>query len=188
MIIERLGWAEALHPRAAGGKFAVKAGARTGGKTAGPATRPRMHAGGGDSAALSFDGHRGAGYGHKGGDRRVHALQAQLNRLGMSDGAGKALVLDGKLGPKTTAAIKRAQRMLGEKPTGVATPELLVSLRKVRMVRTGLPAKKSVPLPAKKATHHRTTPHRAAKKVAPAKKAIPPAKTAPAKMPRRVQP
>jgi hypothetical protein len=48
---------------------------------------------------MRFDGKRGAGYGMPGGDERVHALQQALNRLGLTDGRGQPLAVDGKLGP-----------------------------------------------------------------------------------------
>jgi peptidoglycan hydrolase-like protein with peptidoglycan-binding domain len=168
--MQRSTFTEALHPRAAG-KFATAPGAK-----AAPAAKkapaaparpvrakraPSAHGGGGN---LSFDGKRGAGYGTPGGDKRVHALQDALNRLGLTDAAGKKLKLDGKLGPKTTAAIKKAQRKLGLKANGVVTPKLLAQLSKAKSL--GKPA-------AKKAV---------AKKVAPAKAAAP-IKKAPPKAP-----
>jgi HK97 family phage prohead protease len=71
---------------------------------------------------------RGAGYGVKGGDPHVHALQQALNRLGVVDLHGKRLADDGKLGPLTTQAIKAAQEKLGLKPDGRVTPELYARL------------------------------------------------------------
>lgn len=65
---------------------------------------------------------RGPGYGVKGGDSNVRQLQAALNRLGLTDAKGKALTLDGKLGPKTTQAIMAAQQRLGLEVTGKVTP------------------------------------------------------------------
>jgi peptidoglycan hydrolase-like protein with peptidoglycan-binding domain len=113
--IERLGWNEALHPRQ-GGKFASKGGASSAGKKD-------------SSEGLKFNGRTGAGYGSHKGDHRVHALQSELNRLGLTDAGGKPLKLDGKLGPRTTAAIKKAQKALGMKADGVATPGLLAKLK-----------------------------------------------------------
>lgn len=162
--IERLGWNEALHPRQ-GGKFAPK-GTATG--KAAPAAAGHGHsARGGGSEGLSYNGRTGAGYGKKGGDNRVSALQSELNRLGFADGSGKALKKDGKLGPRTTAAIKRAQKALGLKPDGVATPRLLAKLKA-----------------AQKTTTHKTAAKKAAPrlpnkgKATPARKAAVPAKKA----------
>lgn len=148
--IERVGWNEALHPRQ-GGKFAKK------GTSSAPAAKN-------DNQALSYNGRTGAGYGSKAGDNRVHALQSQLNRLGLTDTQGHPLKLDGKLGPRTTAAIKKAQRALGMKPTGVATPALLAKLSQTKSIKG-----KTVAKPVRR-------PKVAAKKAAPAKKAAAPAK------------
>ena len=169
LIIER-GWTEALHPRDAG-KFAPKGSQGThapaqpvmaaskGGKGHRAGGKGKGKAGGSDNESLSFNGKTGAGYGSKNGDQRVHGLQAELNRLGFADSSGKALKLDGKLGPKTTAAIKRAQRALGLKPDGIATPALLSKLKS-----------------AKKTTTHTRAPKKAVKrmphKAAPARKAF----------------
>jgi len=153
--LERATWNEALHPRQ-GGKFAKK-GTATQRDTSG-------------SAGLSYNGRTGAGYGHKGGDNRVHALQSELNRLGLTDAQGHPLKLDGKLGPRTTAAIKKAQRALGMKPTGVATPALLLKLRQTK----GLKVKRPTPGAARPSAPHRThRTHRPAKKAAPKKTMAP---------------
>lgn len=123
---------EGLHPRVksgtGGGEFSsggagggsAKAGAAK--KTAPAAKSAHPH------GSLAFDGHTGPGYGTPGGDKRVHSLQGALNRLGFTDGSGKKLADDGKLGPRTTAAVKKAQRALGLKPDGVVTPALLKQL------------------------------------------------------------
>jgi peptidoglycan hydrolase-like protein with peptidoglycan-binding domain len=136
---------EALHERgtgAVGGQFVAKGAA--GAKKAASAK------GGGGN--LSFDGRRGAGYGKRGGDSRVKALQEALNKLGLTDGSGKKLAVDGKLGPRTTAAIKKAQRKLGLKADGVVTPALLRQLRSTKSAKDlkAAPAKKAAPA-AKKA-------------------------------------
>lgn len=175
-------FAENLHPRgsgAQGGQFVA------GGKAA-PARKPFSKRPGGDRAGksagggnLSFDGKRGSGYGKAGGDKRVKALQAALNKLGLTDGAGKALKLDGKLGPKTTAAIKKAQRALGLKPDGVVTPALLRRLTAAKSLkRTPAPGK-----PASAPQRKREAAAAPAKKGAPARTKAPAKKTAAA--PRR---
>jgi HK97 family phage prohead protease len=139
---------EALHPRvpsgATAGQFASGGGGKTPAKKA-PAKKaaPARKSGGGST--LSFDGERGAGYGVKGGDARVKDLQEALNRLGLTDASGKKLVIDGKYGPKTTAAVKAAQRKLGLTADGKVTPDLLKKLTAAK----SLP--KTAPTAAKKA-------------------------------------
>jgi len=75
--------------------------------------------------AYDPDTGRGPGYGTAGGDARVKQLQTALNRLGLTDSRGQKLKVDGKLGPKTTQAIKAAQRRLGMKADGRVTPAML---------------------------------------------------------------
>jgi len=141
---------ESLHPRDAG-KFAVAAG--SGNRTVNPTAKPAGSGGGkggsgGKAKAktgnLSFDGKRGAGYGMPNGDPRVHSLQQALNRLGLTDSSGKKLKDDGKLGPKTTAAVKKAQRALGLKADGVVTPALLKRITSAKGKLTKAVAKKAV--------------------------------------------
>jgi len=155
---------EALHPRDAG-KFAVSPG--SGNKTVKPNTQPAGKGGkgkgkgkGGGAAgkkapagSLSFDGKRGAGYGTPGGDKRVHSLQQALNRLGFGDAANAKLKDDGKLGPKTTAAIKKVQRAMGLKADGVVTPTLLSKITKAKSAKDLKP-------PAKKAASAKKMPDR----------------------------
>lgn len=132
-------WDPSAHPRAVagsatGGQFAAGGGSTAAGsdKKAAPAKKK--------GEVLSFDAKsgRGAGYGKKGGDARVRKLQAALNRLGLTDARGRKLVVDGKLGPRTTEAIKAAQKKLGVSPDGKVTPQLLVKL-----VAAKSPAKKA---------------------------------------------
>lgn len=115
-----MGWTEQMHPRNAkgpgGGEFKSTKGSGSASTTR---TANSRTAGGGGS--LSFNGKTGTGYGKKGGDPRVRKLQQALNRLHMTDANGKPLVIDGKLGPKTTAAIKAWQKRNGMKPTGAVT-------------------------------------------------------------------
>lgn len=144
---------------ATGGQFSSKGGAapaRPAGKGR-PSGTARARADGGN---LSFDGKRGTGYGKAGGDKRVAKLQAALNRLGLTDSAGKALKVDGKLGPKTTAAIKKAQRALGMKADGVVTPALLRKLTTVKSLKkpaaaAPAPDKKRASAPARKPADER---------------------------------
>ena len=150
MAVQRGLFNSALHPRGAGaqgGQFVAK-GASSG------------------SQSIGYDAKRGtgAGYGTGGkGDARVKQLQTALNRLGFKDAAGNALKVDGKLGPRTTAAIKRLQRRLGLKADGIVSPALL------KKVRGAAGPKGLGKAPVKKV----------AKKVVP--KAVQPAKKAPPK-------
>lgn len=180
-MIERA-FAEQLHPRgsgAQGGQF-VAGGASKTSKTAPAAKGARPRAKSAvtkrDPNSLSFDGKRGTGYGSKDGDKHVRALQEALNNLGLTDSSGNKLKLDGKLGPKTTAAIKKAQRALGLKADGVVTPALLARLRSgKKLVKEKAPAKK---VAAKTPAVRKPQP---AKKTAPAKKTTAPARPAPRK-------
>lgn len=127
---------------AQGGQFTVNKGG--GGNKAKPssghhpAPKPPAHH---DNGTLSFDPHsnHGTGYGSPHGDARVHGLQEALTRLGIHDGSGKALKDDGKLGPKTTAAVKEAQKRLGLPQDGRVTPALLAKIKGLKV----LPAKRS---------------------------------------------
>lgn len=124
----------------------------------------------GDGDTLSFDAKsgRGAGYGKAGGDARVSKLQTALNRLGLTDSAGKKLAVDGKLGPLTTQAVKAAQRKLGVPADGKVTPALLAQLTSAKSL-TKTPAKTAVKPVAKKATPVKAAPGKAP----PPKKAMP---------------
>jgi peptidoglycan hydrolase-like protein with peptidoglycan-binding domain len=126
---------EALHKRGTGvqgGQFVSSGGAR--------------------SSSIGFDGKRGAGYGEKGGDHNVKALQRALNKLGMTDSAGRPLAVDGKFGPKTTAAVRRLQRKLKLPVDGKVTPALLKRIQGLKR-RTSLvdPSAKKKAAPKKAA-------------------------------------
>jgi peptidoglycan hydrolase-like protein with peptidoglycan-binding domain len=167
-------WNSELHPRAAagtagGGQFAAGgssagAGKSAAAKKAAPAAKKSAMRKG--PQALSYDAKtgRGAGYGVKGGDKRVHKLQQALNRLGLTDTAGHRLLDDGKLGPRTTAALKKAQRKLGLPADGKLTPQLLAKLvaaksltKKPKTHAHKAPAKKAAPKAAPKARPTSTT-------------------------------
>lgn len=146
-------WTDAEHPHApagspTGGEFvtagsggtAAKAQAKKPGHSAPvkhAAPKKPTHS----SGNLSYDpkGNHGTGYGTPGGDKRVHQLQADLNRLKLTDAHGQPLKLDGKLGPHTTAAVKKLQKALGLKQDGVVTPALLAQIHSLK----SLPAKRS---------------------------------------------
>lgn len=94
---ESRAWDEALHPRAPDGQF------------------------------MAYDEEKdtGTGYGKKGGDADVRALQQALNKLGFTDSKGNKLDADGMLGPLTTSAVKKLQASLGLKADGKVSPKLL---------------------------------------------------------------
>lgn len=101
-----------------------------------PAKKPTGHAAPHAQAshgALAFDGKTGPGYGEKNGDPTVHKVQDDLVRLGFANKSDKALS-DGKYGPKTSAAVKAAQKALGMKPDGIATPAFLAKLAATKSV------------------------------------------------------
>lgn len=132
----------AEHPHVAagssmGGQFAAKAGAQAAtaakaakkptGKT--PAKSAHKPSSGGHGGNLAYDTKSGLGpgYGMKNGDPAVHGLQDDLVRLGFAAKGDKALS-DGKYGPKTSATVKKAQKALGMKADGIATPEFIAKL------------------------------------------------------------
>lgn len=168
---ESIPWDSGKHPRAAagaagGGQFAAGGGSSAPGKKAtGTAHKTATVKKGPQSLSYDAKSGRGAGYGRPGGDPRVRKLQTSLNRLGLKDGSGHTLKLDGKLGPRTTAAVKAAQRKLGLPADGKVTPQLLAKLT----------AAKSLTKKAK-APHVKVVHPKAAPKVAP-KAAAAPVKT-----------
>lgn len=127
------------HSRGPGGLFAATAAASgkpTGAWATGPIQSGRAHGGTRDP--------------------RVKALQQALNKIGITDERGHPLLVDGKPGAHTSAAIKKWQKANGMKPTGVVDAKTMVAL---------LTAK---PAPKKTA---RSMMHRPARK--PARKAAP---------------
>lgn len=131
------------HPRApagadTGGQFAKGGGGQ---KKPAPKRRPARRPTNSPAGTLGYDAGsgQGTGYDSKEGDPRVHDLQQALNRLGVTDSAGKPLRDDGQLGPKTTAAVKKLQTQLGLKADGKVTPDLLKQLKSMK----SLPTKRS---------------------------------------------
>lgn len=142
---------EAAHPRDATGQFTADTGPGREGKSvlglrAKGASLPKEEKKGG-----------GKGKGAKGkgkGDaekkaKQARALQAALKRAGFTDADGKPLKADGVVGPKTIAAIKKAQKKFGMKPDGKITPALLRRLARPRMDKKHLAARQSKTLKAK---------------------------------------
>lgn len=129
------------------------------------------------SASIGYDGKRGSGYGSKGGDSNVKKLQKELNRLGIADAQGKSLAVDGKFGPRTTAAVRRLQRKLKLPVDGKITPALLKRIKGIK--KTTTLTEKPVEKVAKKVAPARSAAP--AKKAAPPAKRVPPKKTMPAR-------
>lgn len=152
-----MAFTESLHPRVAG-KFADKNA---------PTAAKKSTAGKNKSESFSFDGKRGTGYGKKGGDARIKLLQKALNRLGLTDSRGNKLAVDGKLGPRTTAAIKKAQRKLGMKATGVVTMDFIRQLAKAKSLQKPKAEKPKKVVPAKKAAKPAPAKKQAPRKAAP---------------------
>ena len=103
------------HPRSAGGKFgatnaaqSAAAGHPTGAWAAGPIQSGAAHG--------------------KTVDPRVKALQTALNGLGIGDERGRPLLVDGKPGAHTSAAIKAFQRANGMPPTGIVDAKTMVAI------------------------------------------------------------
>lgn len=141
----------------------------------------------GSGDTIGYDARRGtgAGYGTGGkGDARVKQLQKILNNLGFTDMHGKPLQVDGKLGPRTTAAIKRLQRRMGVRADGLVTPALLKRIRSVDSQRhaafksgkKGTRESALASLSAKPKSRRTTVARPAKKTAAPAKKASAPAR------------
>jgi peptidoglycan hydrolase-like protein with peptidoglycan-binding domain len=159
------GWDPTTHPRAAagsaaGGEFAAGGGTATQKAGNAPAKQKAGNAPKRKGAqALSYDAKsgRGAGYGKPGGDARVKKLQTALNRLGLKDTDGRALKVDGKLGPRTTAAIKAAQRKLGVPADGKVTPQLLAKMVAAKSLTKTAKKPVAKKAPAKKAAPKTTT-------------------------------
>lgn len=132
----------------------------------------------GAGQTLGYDAKKGTGTGYgtgSKGDKNVKALQTYLNSLGVKDSQGNPLKVDGKLGPRTTSAVKRLQRKLGLKADGLVTPALMSRIRQASSAQ-----KKT----AKKAatSGKRTVPQGARKAAVPAKKTTrPPARKVAAK-------
>lgn len=161
---------------ATGGQFSSKGG------TPAPAGKGKGKGGPrrGDAGNLSFDGKRGTGYGKRGGDKRVRAVQRALNSLGLTDANGKALAVDGKLGPRTTAAIKRWQRKNGLKPDGIITPALLRKLTAKKRATANTPAQREGSANIRPSSRRGTRGTVATAKKKTARKAARPKKAAPA--------
>jgi peptidoglycan hydrolase-like protein with peptidoglycan-binding domain len=137
-------WDESAHTRAPSGQSGGGEFAGQGQKSAERSANRRRSTGQRGHAGVAkgqygYDGSNGSGYGVKGGDANVKQLQGELNRLGFTDGAGKKLAEDGKFGPKTTGAVKTAQKRLGMKPTGIITQSFIDRLKATKMLPKAMP-------------------------------------------------
>lgn len=135
---------EELHPRASDGKFGSGGGNRTGG----PAPAALAHGG------RRYPTARQAMLKEKARRRHmatVGGIQQALNRLGVRSLSGRRLKIDGKDGKRTIALIREAQRRMGLKQDGKASPELLRRLRALKV----MPGK---PLPRPKRRTTKTRP------------------------------
>lgn len=141
---------------ALGGGRVTAAGQRQKGKPGGhhspakPATAHHAPAAPAGPRKFSYNAktNQGVGYGVKGGDPNVRILQSDLNRLGLTDGAGKPLAVDGRYGPRTTAAVKKLQKSLGLAQTGQVDENLIKQVSAMKSLPTPkIPAKpKGVPV------------------------------------------
>ena len=113
------------------GRSRVEPGRPDGGQYLSDKPAPRRKSSGSEVLHYDPDSGRGTGYGTAGGDSRVTRLQAALNEHGHTDNARAPLKVDGKFGPKTRAAVKKAQRTAGLAPNGKVTPQLLAELTTV---------------------------------------------------------
>lgn len=120
----------------AGGGGSAKPAAGHAGHGAHPATHtgPPRH-----TLAYNPKTNKGAGYGMPHGDPNVKQLQTALNRLGLTDSHGKALKVDGKLGPLTTSSIKALQTRLGLPANGHVSPKFFAQILALK----SLPAHRS---------------------------------------------
>ena len=138
-------WTDSEHPHApagspTGGEFvtagsggtAAKAQAKKKGHPVPAAKHQAAKKSAPRTGNLSYDpkANHGTGYDHP--DPRVEQLQADLNRLGLSDDHGQKLAKDGRLGPHTTASVKKLQAALGVKQDGVVTPALLAQIHAMK--------------------------------------------------------
>ena len=146
-------WTDSEHPHApagsaVGGQFTVAGSGSSGGSASKPQQkkkRPAPAAGHKQQAKsahqampahhdgnLSYDpkSNHGTGYDHP--DSRVEQLQDDLNRLKLTDDHNRPLKKDGRLGPHTTAAVKKLQAALGVKQDGVVTPALLAQIHAMK--------------------------------------------------------
>lgn len=129
-----------------GGQF--KLGGGRVGASAKKTTRPRVHKAAGPKrpTSLGYDGKTGAGYGIKGGDARVRTLQSILNRFGLKDADGNPLKVDGKFGPRTTAAVKKLQQAMGLDPTGKVDEAFIKRVEASHSLEDLKPKKKVTPV------------------------------------------
>lgn len=159
-----------LFTQGAGGKFT---GSQGGGGAAPPPWLGAIYGRLGiKPGSLAYDpkGKHGTGYGHKAGDPRVKRAQQALNAWLAAHGGGTPLAEDGKLGPKTTAVIKKWQRANHMPANGVLTPDALATLVKSAPAPKAAPKKtaRSMMHRASRPAHHSTSHRKAKPKAKPA--------------------
>lgn len=113
------------------GRSRVGPGRPDGGQYASDRPPPRRKSAGSETLGYDPGSGRGTGYGTASGDERVTRLQSALNDRGHTDNTRQPLKVDGKFGPKTRSAVKKAQRKLGMPVNGKVTPSLLAELTTV---------------------------------------------------------
>ncbi len=143
-------FAEELHPRGAAGT--AVGGQFIAGSAASSSSTAKKKEPAKKQPEMGYDGKTGTGYDKKNGDATVKRLQQALNAAGLKDASGKPLVVDGKLGPKTTAAIKAAQRRLGMKATGKVTADFIGKVKASKKGASATLTKSTRALPKKQAT------------------------------------
>lgn len=130
------------HSRGPGGLFAATSAANgkpTGAWAAGPVQSGAAHG--------------------KTTDPRVKALQQALNRLGVTDEHGRPLLVDGKPGAHTSAAIKKWQQANGMKATGTVDAKTMVKLLTAKAPAKRAATRMARAKPARKAPARKATPY-----------------------------
>lgn len=134
----RLSWAQMRKLRrevaslsGSAGRARVESGRPDGGQYAPATPAPRRKSSGSETLHFDPGTGRGTGYGTTSGDDRVKRLQTALNDAGHTDHTRQALKVDGKFGPRTRAAVKKAQRARGMPANGKVSPSLLAELTTV---------------------------------------------------------
>ncbi len=129
----------AKHARGAGGLFAATSAAS--GKPTGAWARGPLQSGAAHGGTV---------------DPRAKAMQLALNRAGITDERGRPLLVDGKPGPHTSAAVKKWQQAHGMKPTGTVDAKTMVALLSAKPPAKKPSARSRMRAPARKPAAKRT--------------------------------